>query len=110
MLNQVVVVCHQLPENLFLEPRLLGLAPEILTGRIKPLRDDVLDAASGFGKIGPMRCLIREGYPKKDRWVSAPIVVERVAQVHNPWREGSEGVEMLDEFRRLCDSSRQIRN
>jgi len=41
VLNQVVVVCHQLPENLFLELRLLGLAPEIevrnqtpLTGRI----------------------------------------------------------------------------
>src|ERR1700686_5489187 len=107
------MVCHRCPKHLFLELRLLGLAPEIevrnqspLTGRIKSLRDEFHDASRGLGKNLRVSCLIGEGDPKKDRWVSAPVVVDRIAEVHNPWREGREGVEMLDEFRRLCDSSR----
>ena len=48
MLNQVVVVCHPSAENLILQLRLLGLAPEIkvrnqipLTGRIEFVGDEV---------------------------------------------------------------------
>jgi hypothetical protein len=56
------------------------------------------DASGGLGKSRRMSCLIRQRDPKKDRGVSAPVVFDRVAQVHNSWRKGPQGVEMFDEI------------
>jgi hypothetical protein len=57
VLNQVVVVCHQSAENLFLELRLLRLAPETevrnqipLTGGIEFVRDEGRDTSGWFGE------------------------------------------------------------
>lgn len=109
---QIVMVRHRSAENLFFEPRLFGLAPKVEVWKQIPsangvelLLNRVHNAPAGSGKNRRTSRFIRESNPKEDRRISAPVVVDGIAQFHNSWRKRRQGIEMFDQFCRLRDSS-----